>query len=173
MRELETDSGSVSSQQDLSHYVTRFYARLYTLDAGTPGTAEAQNLCWQNVPGMVTGDANASLVSSLSLKEVGKAIQALPKGKMPGHDGIPMEFFHECEKEIAPDLLQTFMAMLSKGETSAYINKGVITLIPKSEDHARLNNWRPITLLGSVHKILAKVFAGRLQAVLSNIIRSN
>jgi hypothetical protein len=51
-----------------------------------------------------------------------------------------MEFFHECEQEIALDLLQAFMALLSEGETSAYINKGVITLIPKSENHARLNN---------------------------------
>ncbi len=41
MRELETDSGTVSGQQDLTHYVTSFYAQLYTLEAGTPGTAEA------------------------------------------------------------------------------------------------------------------------------------
>jgi mannosylglycoprotein endo-beta-mannosidase len=122
---------------------------------------------------MVTGDANASLVSNLSLEEVGRAIRALPKGKTPGHDGIPMEFFQECEQEIAPDLLQTFTTLLSEGETSAYINKGVITLIPKSGDHARLNNWRPITLFGSIYKILAKVLARRLQAVLPNIIRPN
>jgi hypothetical protein len=70
---------------------------LYTSDADNPGTAEAQDLCWQSVPGMVIGDANASLVSSLSLEKVGRAIRALPKGKASGHDGIPMEFFHECE----------------------------------------------------------------------------
>jgi len=63
--------------------------------------------------------------------------------------------------------------LLSEGETSIYINKGVITFIPKSGDHARLNNWRPITLLRSIYKILAKVLAGRLQTVLPNIIRPN
>jgi hypothetical protein len=173
MRELETGSGTVSGQQDLTHYVTSFYARLYTSDVGTPGTAEAQDLCWQSVPGMVTGDANASLVNSLSLEEVGRTIRTLSKGETLGHDDIPMEFFHECEQEIALDLLQAFTALLSKGETSAYINKGVITLIPKSRDHAKLNNWRPITLLKSIYKILAKVLAGRLQAVLPNIIRPN
>jgi len=113
------------------------------------------------------------LVSSLSTEEVIKAIRALPKGKAPGHDDIPMEFFHECEQEIALDLCQAFTAMLAKGETSEFINKGTITLIPKSGDHARLNNWRPITLLGSVYKILAKLLAGRLQSALSNIIRPN
>ncbi|CAK9198441.1 unnamed protein product [Sphagnum troendelagicum] len=96
MRELETDSETVSGQQDLIHYVTSFYARLYKLDTRTLGTAKAQDLCWQSVPGMVSGDANASLISSLSLEKVGRAIRALPKGKAPGHDSIPMEFFHEC-----------------------------------------------------------------------------
>jgi hypothetical protein len=97
MRELETDSGTVLGQQDLTHYITSFYARLYTSEARTPSTAEAQDLCWKNIPGMVTGDANASLTSSLSLEEVGRAIRALPKRKASGHDNIPMEFFHECE----------------------------------------------------------------------------
>jgi hypothetical protein len=76
-----------------------------------------------------------------------------------------MEFFHEFEKEVAPDLHQAFTTMLDEGETSVFINKGFITLIPKNGDHARLNNWRPITLLGSIYKILAKLLAGRLQAI--------
>jgi len=105
------------------------------------------------------------------MEEVAKAIRALPKGKAPGHDDIPMEFFQECEKEIAPDLHQAFTAMLNEGETSAFINKGIITLIPKSGDRTRLNNWRPITLLESIYKILANLLAGRLQAILPNIIR--
>jgi hypothetical protein len=52
--------------------------------------------------------------------------------------------------------------MFNKGAASPFINKGIITFIPKSGDRARLNNWRPITLLNSVYKILAKVLAGRL-----------
>jgi hypothetical protein len=51
-----------------------------------------------------------------------------------------LEFFHECAQEVAPDLLQAFMAMLDTGETSAHINKGLIMLIPKSGDHAKLSN---------------------------------
>jgi hypothetical protein len=130
-------------------------------------------MCWKSVPGMVTGDANDGLVNSLSVEEVSKAIRALPKGKAPGHDGIPMEFFHECIQEIAPDLHQAFTTLLNEGETSEYINKGIITLISKSNDHARFNNWRPITLLGSIYKIFAKLLTSRLQTVLPNIIRPN
>ncbi len=90
--------------------------------------------------GRVSVDDNEGLVSSLSMDEVVKAIRAFPKGKAPSHDGIPMEFFHECEQEIASDLHQAFTTMLNEGETFEFINKGIITLIPKSGDHAHLNN---------------------------------
>jgi hypothetical protein len=46
-------------------------------------------------------------------------------------------------------------------------------LIPKTGDRSKLRNWRPIILLGSVYKILAKTLAGRLQSFLSGVIRPN
>jgi len=70
LRELETESGTITGQQDLTHYVTNFYIRLYTSDALAPGITEAQDHCWQRVSTKVTGDANASLTNWLSLEEV-------------------------------------------------------------------------------------------------------
>ncbi len=36
---------------------------------------------------------NESLTKELTLKDILDAINALPKGKAPGHDGVPMELF--------------------------------------------------------------------------------
>ncbi len=93
------------------------------------------------------------------------------KDKTLGCDGISTEFFQEMTEEISPTLLQTFSAMLRRGEMSGWINKGFITLIPKSGDHAKIGNWRPITLLGSLYKILAKTLAMTLQDLLPSVIR--
>jgi len=84
-----------------------------------------------------------------------------------------MEFFHEYAEEVVPSLLQAFTTMFNYETTSASINKGLITLIPKTGDRARLSNWRPITLLGSIYKILAKTLARRIQSALTHIIRPN
>jgi hypothetical protein len=70
-------------------------------------------------------------------------------------------------------LILAFKAMLARGLTSEYINKGMITLIPKSGDHSKLRNWRPITLLGSIYKILAKILARRIQEFFLLVIRPN
>ncbi len=105
MRELESDSGTITGQIDLTHHVTNFYSHLYTSEASNAGTVEAQELCWQSVLIKVSEDVNASLTNRLSVEEVRNAIRALSKGKVPSHDGIPMEFFHEYKQEVAPDLL--------------------------------------------------------------------
>jgi hypothetical protein len=83
---------------------------------------------------------NANMTRPLSLVKIMEAITSLPKGKAPGHDGIPIEFFQEYVNEVAPTLLLTFKAMLAQGLISEYINKGTIALIPKSGDHSKLGN---------------------------------
>jgi mannosylglycoprotein endo-beta-mannosidase len=120
-----------------------------------------------------TADANEALTQNLTLEKIHKGIQALPKGKAPVHDGIPIEFFQVCASEVAPTLLKAYTAILASGKASKYINRGLITLIPKTGDRSKLRNWRPITLLGSVYKILAKTLAGRLQAFLPGVIKPN
>jgi len=63
--------------------------------------------------------------------------------------------------------------MLARGLTSEHINKGMITLIPKSGEHSKRGNWHPMTLLGSIYKIIAKTLARRIQEFLPLVIRPN
>jgi hypothetical protein len=116
---------------------------------------------------------NANMTQPLSLAEITKAITLLPKGKALGHDGIPTKLFQKYVDEVTPTLLLAFKAMLAWGLTSKYINKGMITLISKSGDRSKLGNWCPITLLGSIYKILAKTLARRIQEFLPLVIRPN
>ncbi len=105
-----------------------------------PGTSEAREECWASTPTRVSIETNQELTKELTLKEIRDAITAMPKGKTPGCDGIPTEFFQEFMDEISPTLLQAFSTMLRNRETFEMINKGLITLIPKSRDHAKLGN---------------------------------
>jgi hypothetical protein len=85
-------------------------------------------------------DVNKALTQNLTLEEIHKAIQALPKGKAPGHDWIPIEFFQACASEVAPTLFKAYTAMMASGEASNHINRGLITLIPKTGNRSKLRN---------------------------------
>lgn len=52
-----------------------------------------------------------------------------------------------------------------KGSNSSYI-----VLIPKKEGACDISHLRPISLIGSLYKILAKVLVGRLKLVMSKLI---
>ena len=68
-------------------------------------------------------------------------------------------------------LYKAFLECISTGNLSNTMKQGIITLIPKpNKDIHFLDNWRPITLLCTDHKILAHVLADRLNKGLNVII---
>ncbi len=109
----------------------------------------------------------------LSLTEITEAITSLSKGKALGHNGIPIKFFQKIVNKVAPTLLLAFKATSAQGLTLEYINKGTITLIPKLGDYSKLGNLCPITLLGSIYKILAKTLTKKIQEFLPLVIKPN
>jgi len=48
-----------------------------------------------------------------------------------------------------------------------------MTLVPKKDKPSELNEFRPISLVGCIYKILSKVLANRLRKVLSSVIDVN
>lgn len=53
------------------------------------------------------------------------------------------------------------------------INNSYITLIPKVNGASRVNDFRPMSLLNSLMKIITKLLANRLQAVIPQLIHRN
>ena len=58
----------------------------------------------------------------------------------------------------------------TQGELSESQKQGVLTLLYKKGDKRNLDNWRPISLLNTDYKIIARVMSHRLQKVLHKII---
>jgi len=56
------------------------------------------------------------------------------------------------------------------GKLTRGINTTFIALIPKIDSPQRINDFRPISLVGSLYKILSKVLANRLKSMMGNII---
>jgi len=56
------------------------------------------------------------------------------------------------------------------GKLARGINTTFIALIPKVDSPQRLNDFRPISLVGSLYKILSKVLANRLRMVIGKVI---
>ncbi len=74
---------------------------------------------------------------------------------------------------LVPVLKEVYDEIFKKGELSEKMKIGMIKLIYKKRGNANdLKNYRPLTMLNTDFKVLAKVLANRLKKVLLTIINT-
>ncbi|XP_028115973.1 uncharacterized protein LOC114313754 [Camellia sinensis] len=71
---------------------------------------------------------------------------------------------------IKGDVINFMKDFHKNGRLVKGLNNSFITLIPKKENPVGLSNFRPISLVSSVYKILTKILSKRLKAVLPCVI---
>lgn len=113
------------------------------------------------------------LDSKIKMEELSEAVNQLSLGKAPGIDGLPAEFYRKFWKILNEDILEVYRASFENGKLPTSCRRAVISLLPKKGDLGFLKNWRPVALLCTDYKILAKVFSNRLKEYLSFLIQEN
>jgi hypothetical protein len=121
----------------------------------------------------VSPEDNASLVRPFSLEEIELVVKESDGNKSPGPDGFNFSFFKafwDIMKAEVRILFDQFHgnAKLPKGFASFFV-----ALIPKVDSPFGIGDFRPISLLGSLYKLIAKVLASRLSSVMGSIIASS
>ena len=106
----------------------------------------------------------------LTEEECLHALQGMPRGKTPGSDGFPMEFFLTFWQSLGADLVRVLNVAYETGQLSTSQRRGLIIVLYKKNDRLETKNWRPISLLNVDYKIATRAISGRLLTVLSTII---
>lgn len=79
--------------------------------------------------------------------------------KSPGPDGFSMAFFKVCWDGGNTDLLKAIEDFVHSNFLDYGSNATYISLIPKKERADQICDFRPISLVGSVYKIISKSLA--------------
>ncbi|WJX34558.1 hypothetical protein P8452_22662 [Trifolium repens] len=90
--------------------------------------------------------------------------------KSPGPDDINFGFYKDFWEDLRSDVMRFISEFHRNGKLTKGINSTFIALIPKIASPQRLNDFRPISLVGSLYKILAKILANRLRLVIGSVI---
>lgn len=78
--------------------------------------------------------------------------------------------FEKIWRFIKADVHRFLEDFQSSSRLAKGVNSFFIALIPKVVNLVILKDFRPISLLGSLYKILAKILANRLKPLLDSII---
>jgi exonuclease III len=107
--------------------------------------------------------------------ELKRALRASARGKAPGLDGLPVEFYNQWWDVLAPTMCAAFNEAFDDVASPDALRDllwGLILLIYKGlpKPPEELPSYRPITLLDVDIKILAKALADRLHVPLDFLI---
>ncbi|KAJ9543996.1 LOW QUALITY PROTEIN: hypothetical protein OSB04_023703 [Centaurea solstitialis] len=90
--------------------------------------------------------------------------------KAPGPDGFTFAFLRKFWSSISADFFTAVKDFERNPSHVAACNNSFISLIPKVKDPLNLNDYRPIHLMESISKVISKILAEQLKAVVGDVI---
>jgi hypothetical protein len=159
--ELSTNPAAISD------HITLFYDRLFTEEESQRPLLDGLDFS------MISDEDVAWLELSFDDDEVVGVVLGLNGDKAPGPDGFTMGFFQSCWEVVKADIMAFLDDFHGGYSFEKSLNATFVSLIPKKTEAMEIKDFRPISLVGGVYKILAKLLANRLRVVLPKIISNS
>nr|GFC31184.1 RNA-directed DNA polymerase, eukaryota [Tanacetum cinerariifolium] len=112
-------------------------------------------------PNRLSSDQIGDLDKPISVEEIKAAVWDYGENKSPGPDGYTFEFYRHFWDLISKDFCADITYFFDHGSFPRGGNSSFVALIPKVIDAKFVNDFRPISLIGSVYKVVTKILATR------------
>ncbi|KAJ9691733.1 hypothetical protein PVL29_013809 [Vitis rotundifolia] len=164
---LENERGLVlDNSESIKEEILRYFEKLYASPSGESWRVEG--LDWSPI----SRESASRLESPFTEEEIYKAIFQMDRDKAPGPDGFIITVFQDCWDVIKEDLVRVFDEFHRSGIINQSTNASFIVLLPKKSMAKKISDYRPISLITSLYKIIVKVLAERLRGILHETIHS-
>ena len=102
--------------------------------------------------------------------EVHTNLMEMNEDKAPGPDGFTMAFWQRCWDFAKEEIMDMFKEFHEHNSFLKSLNNAFLILFPNKSGVEDLGDFRPISLLGGLYKLLAKVLANRLKKVVGKVV---
>ncbi|CAM2110994.1 unnamed protein product [Caretta caretta] len=163
---LAEDNTPLTDPVEMCRRARSFYTSLFSPDPTDPN---ACRVLWDELPTVSASDRDW-LELPLTLAEFSEALRCMPTNKSPGMDGLTVEFYRMFWDVLGPDLVTVWAESLPSGVLPLSCRRAVLALLLKKGDCHDLRNWRPILLLSTDYKVIAKAISLRLGSELADAV---
>nr|GEW36361.1 cysteine-rich receptor-like protein kinase [Tanacetum cinerariifolium] len=121
-------------------------------------------------PNVLSNDQRDDLERMVTKEEVKKAVWDCGSDKSLGPDGFSFSFFRHFWSTIKNDIFEVVDCFFTYGDMPNECNSNFIALIPKIIDANMVKDFRPISLIGSLYKVITKILTNRLVNVICDLV---
>jgi exonuclease III len=162
-----------------NEFITRFYKNLYSKDMNLPvlentviedflGPEICNNSIVKN--SKLTEAEKININEPFSVEELDQSVEDIKVATAGGPDGIG----NACVKKMWPfiriPLTEYANFCLNRGSLTDNFRTAIIKLIPKKGDVSRIANWRPISLLNCLYKVVSRAINSRLKKISNRVL---
>ncbi|KAM0007813.1 putative RNA-directed DNA polymerase [Helianthus debilis subsp. tardiflorus] len=131
--------------------------------------ASRPNLECPFIPSVSQEDAEF-LVSPFTISEIKCAVWDCEGDRAPGPDGINLRFIKKFWDRLEGDFGRLFEQFYLGEQLNNGCMSTFVALIPKRTDPGSLHEYRPISLIGCINKVVSKVLVNRLKPVIQKLV---
>lgn len=115
----------------------------------------------------------SGLDDPFTTSEIEIAVTGLSKNKASGPDGIPSEFLQTYWHSLKEEIMHMMRGFWENQLHLNDFNKANIVMLPKGENPTTAKEFRPISIINIIPKLISKVLANRLRLLLPKLISPN
>ena len=176
---MKNEKGSertVTDQKEIDQEIYKFYQNLYRSQESQLKTLTIEEFLEyenENDP-KLTKDQALKLEGTLDIEEATKYMKTCRSDASPGSSGFTGGFYKMFWRNLKVFIVNSLNYAYETGNLLISKKLGIIILLPKPDKDKRfLANWRPISLLNHIYKILSGALAERLKPALPHIIHND
>ncbi|KAL3682679.1 hypothetical protein R1sor_000701 [Riccia sorocarpa] len=170
---LLEDGSTITDQESIKREVLSNFQELYGQPRPPEEDVALRKDLLDNLGSRVSREQQLLLDDESSEGELRDLLKLIPSGKSPGLDGIGIEIIAALWPSIGRLFSLAVLDYWRSGQLHSYFKDGILFLIPKVNNPTTLAQWRPITILNTIYKIIAKLLAVRLALILPSIVPEN
>jgi len=110
------------------------------------------------------------MVDGFSEKEVKVVVWLCEGSKSPGPDDFNFNLIKSNWETLKKDIMEAVYVFQESGIFPKGCNASFISLVPKVKDPFMIDQFRPISLVGALYKIITKVMSCRIKDVMPLVI---
>ena len=164
----------IVEQKEIEEEIYDYYKQLYTCkDDAIEGDTLESFLGPQGRESApkLSESQKVNMEGKITLEEMTKYIKKCKNNVAPGSSGFTYDFYKFFWRDLKCFIIKSVDCAFENNRLSVSQNLGIISIIPKPDKDKRyLTNWRPLTLLNSLYKLISGCVAERIKPALGNIV---